>query len=645
MDYILKSRNDVAILLLDIIRPLKKYYSLGHAWLHVGNTGAHYGEKSTRMEGFSRVLWGLGPLFSQKYDTLPEKLQEEIQEWKEVYLEGIIHGTDPEHPEYWGMVADFDQKMVEMAAIDTAIMLAPSVLWDPLTEEQKQKLYTWLNQINGKGVHKNNWRFFRILTNTLFRFLGLPWNEERMKEDLAIIEECYDGDGWYYDGKPSAVDYYIPFAMEYYGLLYAHFCGDTDPEYGAVLKNRAGQFFNDFIYWFSSDGNEVPFGRSLTYRFAHSACFSAMALAEVENLDYGIAKGLALGNLRTWMKRPIFDEAGILTIGYGYPNLIMSERYNSPGSPYWSFKAFLMLALPEEHPFWQVEEKAYPYQKKKLLFHPHMLITHDDAGHVQVYPAGQHNQNHGNCAAKYEKFVYSNQFGFSVSRGTDLIDGAFDCTLAVSESGDSVYRMRYGIDDYKVTDDYVWTKYSIIRGVDVETVIVPIGAWHIRIHHIKTDREIDLADAGYSIRQEECFSVKEGAESGKYQSDMIQTEGDSAFAIFPWGVSGVYSLTGGEAVVTPLFPNTNLFYNLTVVPMIRKHLMPGEYRLITCVFGDCSENAETLAQVIPRVKVCGTDVQVLWKKTRIEIDISSEKGKSDICSGSQKGNWKHEIGL
>lgn len=50
-----------------------------------------------------------------------------------------------------------------------------------------------------------------------------------------------------------------------------------------------------------------------------------MAFAELDNVNYGVLKNLVLGNLETWMKRPIFDHAGLLTIGYGYSAIEMSE--------------------------------------------------------------------------------------------------------------------------------------------------------------------------------------------------------------------------------------------------------------------------------------------------------------------------------
>lgn len=171
----------MAELFLDIIRPLKGYFSPGHAWLKVGYTKAHYGEKAARMEGFARLLWGLGPLWAQENEDLPKDLREEADGWRVFYLEGIIYGTDPGNEEYWGELLDFDQKMVEMASVASAVCLAPEKLWGELTANQQENFYRWFNQMQEREVHSNNWRYFRILVNTMWRMLGLPWNEERME--------------------------------------------------------------------------------------------------------------------------------------------------------------------------------------------------------------------------------------------------------------------------------------------------------------------------------------------------------------------------------------------------------------------------------------------------------------------------------
>ncbi len=596
----LTTRRDLARLLLDWVRPLKKFYSEGHAMLHIGNTAAHYGEKSARMEGYSRVLWGLGPLFATDNQDLSREEREEADWWKELCRDGLIHGTNPSHNEYWGDVYDYDQKMVEMAAITTSLLLAPDKLWKPLTEEQKHNVRDWLNQINRLGVHANNWRFFRILVNVFFTVQDLEPDAGRLAEDLQVIENCYDGDGWYFDGNPAQMDYYIPFAMYFYSLIYARFMKDTDPVRCSRILERAKLFYKDYVYWFSPDGSSVPFGRSLTYRFAHSAFFAAYGMAG-QDVDYGEVKGMLLRNLRYWTDKPIFDAGGILTIGYGYPNLFMSEKYNAPGSPYWSFKAFVALAMPAQHPFWLAGEKEITYGKQKRLAHPHMLITHEGA-HVQMYPAGQHAMEHGACAAKYEKFVYSNQFGFSVSRGTTIESGAFDNTLAVSAAGENFYRMRYGVERFEVTEKYTKSLYHIGKKVQVESFIVPLGAWHVRIHHINTEEEIDVAEGGYAVPKERCHRVVSGADSGKYSKSMVEQNENALFCNFPWGVSGIAgigiyadgSVEAAGAVnkakwhtrLVEAFPNTNLLHNLTVIPTLCTTLTPGYYTLISCVYAD-----------------------------------------------------------
>lgn len=611
----IKTRADAAEVLLQMIRPLKPYYSRGKAWLEVGNTAAHYGEKAARMEGFARILWGLGPLWSQDNRDLSEELQLECEEWLELYRRGIVNGTDPEHEEYWGTLEDYDQKMVEMAALVTAISLAQGKLWEPLESREKEQLYQWLNQINQKKVHPNNWRFFRILVNMTFQLLNLPWSKTCMEDDWRIIEHCYSGEGWYFDGNPGQVDYYIPFAMHFYGLLYAGFMKEREPDKVKILKERANQFSHDFVYWFGEDGNEIPYGRSLTYRFAHGAFFSAMGFAEEPGVGYGVMKSLTIKNLALWMERPIFYHSGILSIGYGYPNLIMSERYNAPGSPYWSFKAFLMLALPEDHPFWQAEEAVYPYIERKLLKEPHMLVTHDKNQHVLAYTAGQHSQNHGACEAKYEKFVYSNQFAFSIPRGNGLREGAFDSTLAVSPAGEDYYRVRYGVDNFKVTETAVYVDYHIGSGTYITSIIIPVGPWHVRVHHIRNQQAVDVADGGFAISAERCFDVTTGGESGKFRSDMVREYADGIFADFPWGVSGIVSLSGGTASLVQAFPNTNLLYNLTVIPTIGKRLDPGEHQIVTCVLGDLSEKRKVYMEEVPHIQCLEDKIAISWNGT------------------------------
>lgn len=608
----LNSRRDAAALLLDMIRPLRSHYSADCATLHIGSTAAHYGERSARMEGWARVLWGLGPLFGGDNRALPVEMRSEIDDWAELYRQGLIRGTDPDHPGYWGDIYDFDQKMVETAALDVALSLAPGVLWEPLTDDQRQNVYRWLDQMNAHRIHPNNWRFFRILTNMTFARLGLPVNVECLKDDFGIVEHCYTGDGWYFDGNDGQLDYYIPFAMHFYSLIWAALSPLDENGYREKLKSRSAQFAGDFIHWFSDDGAELPFGRSLTYRFAHSAFFSALALAGVESpsISWGAVRHTVLQNLRHWMQYPITDPDGVLTIGYQYPNLIMSEKYNAPGSPYWSFKAFLFLALPEDHPFWSNEETAVAHPSQMLQAKPRMLVCHEDQGgidHLTAYPVGQHAMEHGNCAAKYEKFVYSNRFGFSVSRGNALDAGAFDNTLAVSPAGWNCYRTRYGVQAYYITPEYTYTRYTLLPVVEAESWIVPCGeGWHVRLHRIRTGYSIDAADGGFALPVEWPFTMLPNGVDGKCIPGKEETVPNGVGVSLPWGTALACALDRLEtcrAEMVRTFPNTNLMAPLCAVPTLVTTLQPGTHLLLHAFFGDAGGMASVNFNAAPAVTI------------------------------------------
>lgn len=607
----ISNRQQAVQLLLDLCRPLKKHYNKEGSLLHLGSIGAHYGEKTARMEGWARVLWGLAPLFAGDNSALPDAMRQEISQWASLYRNGVICGTTPSSPGYWGEISDYDQKIVEAAAVAVALSLAPQLLWEPLTNTEKENVHTWLSQINSHCLHSNNWRFFRILTNMAFGRLGFSMDEHCLEDDFGVIEHCYVQDGWYFDGNAGQVDYYIPFAIHFYSLLWVQlaapgsgrFCTQS---YKDTLRQRSIQFAKDFIHWFADDGAEVAFGRSLTYRFAHSAFFSALAFSNTETLPWGVVRHTVLQNLRYWMQFPITDSAGILTVGYGYPNLFMSEFYNAHGSPYWAFKAFLFLALPSDHPFWIKPEEFFPHPDKLLLSVPRMLVTHTN-DHVCLYPAEQHSAEKGACSAKYEKFVYSNRFGFSVPHGQTLGGAAMDSTLGASPAGWDFYYTRYGIDACEVREQYTKTSYRLLPTTSVTSWIVPLTSdWHIRIHRIYNLQTIDIADGGFAIPVEDPFVSKVGLLDGKQIPGQEHIQEQDVWTVLPWGGVGIFTVFADFPVRPQMLrtaPNTNVLYNLTAVPTLTARLEPGIHTLVSLVFGNMSPESEAELKKRPSVLV------------------------------------------
>ncbi len=585
----LRTRADMERAAAQLLSPLIPLMGEGKARLHLGDTGAVYPDAVAEMEAFARPLWAIVPMLAGNCPAV-EPL------WA-VWREGIINGVNPAHPAYWGEAGDYDQRLVEMAVFGTGMCLAPERFFFSLPEAARVNLQNWLNQINLRAMPKNNWIFFRVLVNVGFRVCGLAYPADQLENDLSHIETHYEGDGWYFDYENQR-DYYTPWAFHYYGLVYAVAMQKADPLRAARYRERAVAAAERLACWFDTSGAALPYGRSLTYRFAQSAFFAAAALAGATSdaVDYGRLKHLLLANLRWWFKKPIFSRDGVLTIGYGYPSLLMAEGYNSPGSPYWAMKAFCCLALPEDHPFWTAEEKPFAAPERSLQPHARMLVCRSASGdHVIAYPAGNHAHEHAHDEAKYEKFAYSTVFGFSVPKAAKLLkDGAFDSVLAVSLDGDT-FAPRYGVSAWAMTGEKVTSTWSPAPGVTVQSEIYPLAdGWHVRRHRIRCECELTVAEGGFAI-------ARDGAGAP------VKTETHAQAAVeAPWGVSAVYALRGYErgTVITPE-PNTNLIAPRTELPTLLGRLPAGEHTLVCAVYGSPSPARPILPPEVQRYAELG----------------------------------------
>lgn len=573
----LRTRQDLVRAAVQMMEPLKECLTQGRARMIVGEGSAHYPEDVAGMEGWSRVLWALVPMLVGKCP--------EAEPFWALWKEGLIHGTDPEHEEYWGEIGDYDQRMVEMAVIGTGLCFAPDRFWEELKPQEQEHLYAWLNQINLYDMPKNNWRFFRILVNIGFLKVGRPVDEGRMQEDLDMMEGHYVGDGWYFD-YPTKRDYYTIWGFHFYSLVYTAAMGEKDPERCQRMKDRARLMAPRFACWFDREGRALPYGRSLTYRFCQSSFWAAMAFAGVDSpeVSWGQMKHLLLSNLRWWLSMPIFDRGGALTVGYGYPNLCAAEGYNAPGSPYWGMKTFFALAVPEEHPFWQAEEEAYTPPARFLDEQVRLLLTRDaDNRQVVAYTAGNHAWEHMHEDEKYEKFAYSTHFAFSVTKeATTLKKGAFDSMLAVKRQGRDLWHVRSGCESFQLLEDRIRFRWSPLEGVMIDTEICPWGLWHIRKHVIHSDFPLELAEGAFSVRKDWAGDRR----CDRVASQTVQTE-SMAGAHGAYGTSAIFALEGyekGEVIHTE--PNTNLIWPRCVLPMLRAEMAPGEHTLICAVFAN-----------------------------------------------------------
>ena len=553
----LSTKQDFQALMHLFLDPLKPYYSAGGARLHLGETGVTYGQAAIELEAFSRPLWALVPFWVGGGSD---------PEFEDIYRRGLAAGSDPENPEYWGECKDYDQCFVEMAAIACGLLNAPEKLWDPLSDAEKQNLARWLDQINHHQIPECNWQFFMILVNLALKKCGMPYDPENMARGLARIDSYYSGDGWSTDGASPQKDYYIPWAIQYYGVLYAKFAADTDPERAALYRSRAELFARQFIYWFDENGAALPYGRSLTYRFAQNCFWAACVWAGLEPFPLGVMKGLIVRNFNWWLDQKMFDRDGILTIGYCYPQMYMAERYNAPGSPYWGMKSFILLALPDSHPFWSAEAEPMPaLDALKPMPHANMLVARTK-GRVTAYAAGvNEGHGHGQFPEKYAKFAYDTRFGFCASRSREVIYQAAPDSMLAFVIDDNVFVRKVSL-SHEIRADRVVSKWSPFPGITVTTTVLPTADGHIRRHEIESAYPCEAYDCGFAVPN--------------FAPGYVESTAGGAATARNAAVSCTVS-GSGEGTVIKCDPNVSLYSTNVCIPAVRYAIPEGRTVLET----------------------------------------------------------------
>ncbi|WP_329544130.1 DUF2264 domain-containing protein [Streptomyces sp. NBC_01356] len=517
----------------------------------------------------ARPLWGLAA-------HAAGGLSGADRQWEET-RHALTSAVDPEHPWYVGSPADMDQRLVESAAVGYALAVARHQLWDPLTERQRQQLADWLSAAASATPWDNNWCFFPVLAAVGLRSVGVPVDETRTAAHLDRIEDFALNGGWYADGpgtseRPGSRDYYVPFGFHFYGLLLASLKA-VDEERSRRYRQRAAEFATQFQHWFAADGAALPFGRSLGYRFAQGAFWSALAAADQPAVGWSTARSLAQGNLAWWWQRPVLAEDGSLTVGYAYPNTGVVEQYLAGGSPYWGTKVFASLAATEDHPFWTATPAPVPPPGTSRQPAAAMILARDTAGDV-VALAGQNAPawNPRGGTAKYAKFAYSTLAAFSVPTGEPTLEqGGFDSALALSDDGEG-WRTRSG-GESRIEGETLVVRWQPWPDVTVETRLRHTDGGHLREHRIITGRRLYTAEGAFCVPKTGLGAIPHNFTE---HPGLARATADTA-------VSEIVCLSADtsprEGVVVLPLPGSHLLHPRTALPTLRGVLDPGEHVL------------------------------------------------------------------
>ncbi len=466
---------------------------------------SHHGLLADELEGFTRSFIMVGPWLSSS-ERGYFKYRGERVDVADFYKKGILAGTDPSNPEYWGDIKDYAQHLVEMASLAWSLYLSRHHIWDTFSEGEKKQVANYLYSCTKVKYHRNNWLLFNVVTNAVLKKLGMPYSQEQIDENIGICDSMYIGNGWYRDGNVNRIDYYNAWAFHYYYLIWVLLDGDSKPDVAELHRERVRKFFNSFIRFIGADGSVPVFGRSMIYRFGYLAPFALALKMGALDASPGLVKTVFNSTFKFFFSKEILTDDNFLSMGFIHPCEQMLEHYSCGGSPYWAVKAFNILLLPEGDSFWETEEEELPIHRgdyKYAIKEAGLILVGDNkSGHVQLINQKSHHDN-PDYNAKYTKFAYSSVFSYEARK----IYGNYNCDNVLQFSEDGIkYRQRWRMETLYIQDDFsasIYPLYDVDEDGWVTTYIILKDDFMVNVHFAEPTKPLFFREGGYPLGYDE----------------------------------------------------------------------------------------------------------------------------------------------
>ncbi len=500
-----------------LLAPLQALMLPSMADIPLQGRGSNHGLAADRLESFVRPC-----LLAAHWLAATGKEHKKLSTafFSEWFRQGLVNGTDPSSLHYWGPCANQHQHVVEMAALVLALEMASADLWEPLTPAEKAQVATWFGTVRGSALHRNNHLFFGILPLSFLEKHGFGKPMDRICIDrwFDVLESMSLGGGWFIDGSNESVDHYNAFAFHYYSLWWANLYGADAPARVIRWREWTQEFLPDYVHFFSAAGEPVPFGRSLTYRFAASAPFALAEKCGLASLAPGLARRVSMQCLRFFFQQDILQNQGALSIGWVDDFPTLSEPYSCAGSPYWSAKGFSALLLPPDSPFWTAREVPLPSEAGDFS-HPIPeagLLLRADGGEVELLNAGTNisgaNDHFG--PYKWGKLSYRTACGFEVRPAGALYP--IDASLT-AQGEDGTLHGRQWTYPLLVSAEQVCCSYALGDRhtqfhAQVESHLLWHGGWHFQLHRYVAHQPTLFLLGAHSLASHEAADLSVSGE-------------------------------------------------------------------------------------------------------------------------------------
>lgn len=318
------------------------------------------GRQADRLEGFARIM----PLFAAWHASgrSDEVMLDDgaVLRLSDEFKRGLLSGTDPDSPEYWGaMPGKSNQRIVEAADVALALWLFRDAVWNELSESQRNQVVAWLAQLDGRPGLDNNWHLFFVLVDRVLASFGHPGRIGDTRSRFRRIKDFHLGEGWFKDGPRGRVDYYNAWAFHY--ALY--WIDRIDPQWDpGFISECQRSFIATYRYVMAPHGLPI-LGRSICYRMAAAA---PLVLGQERHGDI-VSPGEARRALDCHWKHFSKHGAirhGVPTQGYWKADPRVLDPYSGPASSLWSLRSLVAaFQYPEASPFWRSAGSPLPVEQ------------------------------------------------------------------------------------------------------------------------------------------------------------------------------------------------------------------------------------------------------------------------------------------
>ncbi|MCM1055488.1 MAG: DUF2264 domain-containing protein [Bacteroides sp.] len=320
------------------------------------------------------------------------------------------------------------QQTVETCALVICLDVCREEIWDRYGKAEKDVIADFLLSYAHSGTVPQNWRLFNMLDMAFLFKEGYYIDRNVMREHAQAILGYYAGDGWYRDGH--SFDYYSCWAFNVYAPIWNNWYGyENEPYIAARLEENSNRLMETYPDMFDKDGYTMMWGRSCVYRNAATSPLAENLTLRSSAADPGLARRIASGSLLQFLTRDDFLCGGIPSMGFYRQFKPLIQGYSCTESAYWLGKAFLCLALPEDHPFWTARENNGSWEglgereiKETSLDGPALCFTNHGANGETILRTGKVIKNVGDDHGmqNYSKLAYNSKYPWEAAPAKNI---------------------------------------------------------------------------------------------------------------------------------------------------------------------------------------------------------------------------------